>query len=214
MKIGLSFLPQIRSLLIQTPDPAQLAEMDVDVRAAKTGGGWIAQQISELVAQISGSFGREHNDNDTHSTITATGSISERGRTIPMGEWIPVPYNAGDFTAITGTWTVDAADVLLFAYMLLGKTLFVTFNLQTTSVSATPTSLYLKIPGNFLAKTQMWGLVSVLDNTGTYEAGVAYVGVNNILNQISLQRQSYGSTNWSTAVNATSIRGTIAFEIV
>jgi hypothetical protein len=58
-----------------------------------------------------------------------------------QGGWITPTYAAGNYTAQTGTWTVDAGDVTTQAYYLKGRTLTVAFNLVTTSVSATPTFL-------------------------------------------------------------------------
>ena len=59
-----------------------------------------------------------------------SGSLTERGRSIPVGEWINIPYNAADYTTSTAaTWRVDAADLRTLKYMLVGKTVTIIFTL-------------------------------------------------------------------------------------
>ncbi len=214
MKIGLSFLPQIRSLLIQTPDPAQLAEMESEIRAAKTGGGWIAQQITEMVAQIAGTFDREHTDDGTHKTITASGSVSERGRTIAMGEWIPIPFIAANFTASGSMiWTVAATNVTALKYMLVGKTCFVLFNLVQTSVGGTlNNALRIALPTALMAKDTTITSIRVYDNAA-WVSGVAIVNSPlTVATSLTISREDNGNFTASSA--NTSVQGLAMFEVV
>lgn len=50
MKIGLSFIPQIRAL---------------------PGGGFLAETVNDLTASVSGGYHTEHHDDDTHSDVHA-----------------------------------------------------------------------------------------------------------------------------------------------
>lgn len=213
MKIGLSFLPQIQSLLINSPDPQQLADMDVAVRAQKTGGGWIAKQITEMVAQIAGTFDREHTDDGTHKTITASGSVSERGRTIAMGEWIPIPFNAGNFTASGSmTWTVAATNVTALKYMLVGKTCFVLFNLVQTSVGGTmSTGLRLALPSALMAKDTTITSIRVYDNAA-WVSGVAIVNSPlTVATILTISRED--NANFTASSATTSVQGLAVFEV-
>jgi hypothetical protein len=83
----------------------------------------------------------QHNDDDTHATITATGPISERGRTVPMGEWIDPPFDANWFT-VTGagnSWVVSAPTVVSqfyrVSYTLIGKTMFLNVNITNSKLT-------------------------------------------------------------------------------
>ncbi len=52
------------------------------------------------------------------------------------------------------TWTVAVGDVLGYAYMLLGKTMFFSFLVQNTSVNTgggASTLLNIKIPGGYVS---------------------------------------------------------------
>ena len=210
MKIGLSFLPQIRSLLIPSPNPEQLADLTSEDRALKNGGGWIAQQVQEIIAQISTSFGREHNDDDTHSTINASGTIAERGRSFPLGEMIPVPYLAANFTGSgTMTWTVDGADVNNLAYAVIGKLMFLAFNISATSVGgALSSALQIAIPGHAQSSRYGAGSYQYADN-GVAGAGAWQVSPNGTV----LQLFNASSGNWTASANNTTVVGTAIFEV-
>jgi hypothetical protein len=54
---------------------------------------YLSQGLELLGASIAAGFYKEHNQDDTHSTIHATGKIYEQGRTTAIGEWKTVPYN-------------------------------------------------------------------------------------------------------------------------
>ena len=109
-----------------------------------------------------------------------SGDIRERNRTVPMGEWVTPPYVAGDYGASAGTWTVEAADVSLFRYMLIGKTMFVQMRLLNTALSAgMGTQLTLKIPGGFTAPQLGVGWCHLFGAMN--ETGLVTVSAGNIL---------------------------------
>src|SRR5215813_14079847 len=83
--------------------------------------------------------------------VTVGRYIYEKQRTTPLGHWIAIAYSAGLFSATTGTWTVEAGDFSGLAYALSGKTMFLTFILNTTSVSATPSALTIALPAGLSA---------------------------------------------------------------
>jgi len=215
MKIGLSFLPQIRSLLIPSPNPEQLADLTSEDRALKNGGGWIAQQVQEMVSQISTSFGREHNDDDTHSTIHATGSISEYDRSVAQGVWITIPFSACTFAGSATAWTVAASNFsgVGFAYTLVGKTMTLAWNFQSTSVTAGNATLNVTINlGGIHQTQQIFGTFHYSDN-GTFGCGLCQVkGATATAFTLTLSLVNPGA-NWAASVSNTDVRGQITFEI-
>lgn len=72
-----------------------------------------------------------------------------------QGAVIAVAWNAANFTAASGTWTVEVGDQTVFTYLLIGKMLTVTVNFYTTSNSASTAYLAVVIPGGFLSGNPM-----------------------------------------------------------
>jgi hypothetical protein len=127
-----------------------------------------------------------------------------------QGAWITPTYAGGNYTAATGTWTVDSGDVTTQAYFLRGRTLTVTFYLVTTSVSATPASLSI---GN-----AAWGSFTItktvltlfLNNDNGVGNAVGFIQLNAAGTTIPLSKIT---GTWATATNATNVFGTIMFEV-
>jgi hypothetical protein len=218
MKIGLSFMPQIRALLIQSPSPEQLAAIPAEERVALVGGGWIAQEFQELAAQTTAAWNREHNDDDTHSTIHATGTISERSRTVPMGEWIDIPLTQSRFTGSgTMTWTLPAAvSVQMYAnYMLIGKTVFVRWNVIGMSVGgAVGLFLNLTILDSLTPATnrQTIGNFQYTDNG---VVGVGQVSAQPGANGVGTFLRFINATvvNWTASAGLNNSQGELFFEV-
>lgn len=76
------------------------------------------------------------------------GTVTERGRTVPMGEWTDVPYAAANFRGYGAmVLTVEAADQVAFYYTVIGKTAWVQFTINGATLSGTSTTLiYIKLP--------------------------------------------------------------------
>lgn len=120
-----------------------------------------------------------------------------------------VTHASGNFTASSGTWTVDSGDQTIFAYIQIGKMMTVTFDLQTTSVSATPAELRIAIPNSKTAtRACSAGAFAYYNNATTAGTGNAVVSGTTI----ALYRDLAGTT-WSAATNATRVQGTIVFEV-
>ena len=129
MNLGLSYLSQIKD-------------------GSSDALGFVRQTIQQLITNIGQGYHKQHNANDTHGTITATGSISERGRTAAMGVWTSLMFLASYYTASASTWTVTASQQVTLKYMLIGTTLFVTFYINTSTLGGTPASLFITLPLN------------------------------------------------------------------
>jgi hypothetical protein len=122
-----------------------------------------------------------------------------------QGNYIDEPYNSANFTAATGTWTVDVGDQLTFKYWLRGVQLEVVYDLASTSVSATPVTLRAALPNSIATATY--------SGSGSFFPPLVWVadnGVNTstlVENAVAHTTQIYFYTmsgaNWSTSVNNT-----------
>lgn len=144
-------------------------------------------------------------------TISASGAVYERGRSTAMGEWTDVAYDAGNFTAKGSmTWTAENADQVSYKWTLLGKTMIVSFTLNSTSVGGTASDeLRIAIPGGYLARnSDTLGAIRAYDN-GTDTVG--FCGVVAGAGYIRCWRG--GFSNWALSTNNTSVQGQAVFEI-
>jgi hypothetical protein len=142
------------------------------------------------------------------SVVTADG-VYEHGRAEAMGEWHDVPYNAANFTASVGSWTVGSGDVNTYAYTLVGQTMFLSFVIFTTSVSAAPVFLFLNLNG-FTASREVRTLVNVID-AGVSRVGQAFTVASSGLLWLLADQ---AATPWATtAGNDTYVMGQIAIPI-
>jgi hypothetical protein len=167
-------------------------------------------ELEQVFASIAAWMQQEHNDDGTHSTITASGTITERRRTKPMGAYTDVAYNTANFTASTGTWGVDLADVVTYAWAIVGQTMTVWFEIDTTDVSAAPATLGLAIPGGYKAARRTVALIQAID-AGGVATGVAFVSADGAV--INFQASVAGAGWTTTAADNTSVRGQISFPI-
>ena len=143
--------------------------------------------------------------------VFAGGGFFERGRPVAMGEWIPVAFNAANFTGNGSmTWTLQAGDQLGYAYTLVGKTMFISgyFN-QTTVGGVVNTDLRVAIPGGFIAAGLIVGLARVNPAAGAFSAGTVYV--TNGATTINFQTLS--GANWVAGVDITAVQFSLAFPI-
>lgn len=105
-------------------------------------------------------------------------------------------------------WTVDnPGDILAFKYTILGKTMMVIFHLATTSVSGAGDTLKITIPAAKVASKEFIANYEYIDS-GAWSAGRATVAAGG--STINLTKRSV--SNWTAAVNTTSVRGRIVFE--
>ena len=125
-----------------------------------------------------------------------------------QGAWITPTFAAGDYTATSGTWTVESADVSTFTHRLVGRTMNVIWNIGTFSVSANPSSLLRVIPGGFTSTGNQPGTCMVADNGETRELGV-WVALGT-----SMYFQLGDNTAWAITTNGGGTFGSAAFQIV
>jgi hypothetical protein len=126
------------------------------------------------------------------------------------GTWTPLRHDPAIFRSTPGmVWTVDVSDLITLSFMRVGRTLFMAFAINNTSVSGTPgAALSIALPPGMSIATTMSAICSIADN-GAAGPGVivALAGAQ----EISIYTVGYGP--WSASVNATSISGQIAMEV-
>lgn len=123
-----------------------------------------------------------------------------------------VTHNAANFTASTGTWTVESGDQKAFKYAIINKLMIVQFNVQGTDVSSTPNYLSVPIPASKTAAVDAGGALNILDaNASTFTQGHWYVGGGG--STIRFYKANTAGGTWSTASGNTGVVGTFAFEI-
>jgi hypothetical protein len=152
------------------------------------------------------------------SADTATSlvlQINTAAPTVPIsaltGALTAVAYDAADFTnSGGGTWVVEAADLATFAYRLIGKSMFVVFDIRNSTTTAVMGSeLRIEIPGGFTANRTVTGFIRYQDNGGA--AAIGYAQVTAAGTVIACKR--IDATAWAVSANNTGIHGVIEFEI-
>ena len=147
------------------------------------------------------------------ANVVFGGTITERNRTVAMGEWTSVAFSAGNFTGDgTITWTVGSSDQETYAYTLIGKTMTVAWRLVSTSTGGTgSTSLQIAIPGGFTTAKQIESTHWYNDNGGGWTAGIVEVAAS--ATKIALFKANFAA--WSNAsTNNTGTFGQITFEVL
>jgi len=192
MNIGLTFLAQVRDAYAQ-------------------------KSFRQMIMAIVAGYNRQHNDDDTHGTITASGSISERSRATAMGDWTSVPWSAVTFSGSGSmTWSTVSTNLtgIGIGYTLLGSTMLLAWSFVGTSVKGTAnTNLTFKISNTISPVSITYGTFHY-NNNGTFGIGRCSVaplaagmqGLTVTLNIVSLG-------NWALSTQNTDTSGQFAFEV-
>ena len=129
------------------------------------------------------------------------------------GAWTSPAFSAGDYPASGSmTWTVASGDVISYSYLQLGKTMFVEFNIQTTTVGGTPSNrLKIKIPnGQIAAKSTQFPIRTIDNNSAPASPGFAEIlAAGTTIDCCKDATQS----NWSASTDLTYVAGTAVFEV-
>jgi hypothetical protein len=123
-------------------------------------------------------------------------------------DWTAVTYNAANFTASAGTWTVDAGDQITYRWSLVNKTMHLRVTLTNTTVSA-PASLRVAIPGGHTSLAVVESVIRVKNN-GTDAFGLAYCGAAAATVAI-YATPAYGT--FAAGTNNTDVSIDISFEV-
>lgn len=177
-------------------------------------GGFLVDELETAYSLITGGYNTQHNSDDTHGTITASGPVSERGRATAMGDWIAIPFNAANFGAGgTMTWTVTSANQVTFAYTLVGTTVFFQVKLVNTSTAgAASSTLRLTLPIAYASSRQQFGTYHYIDNA---VHGIGMWGISAVTNApvvLELSKIDF-TTNWAISASLTEVRLSGAIEV-
>jgi hypothetical protein len=125
--------------------------------------------------------------------------------------WTAPSFSAGNFTADASmTWTVASGDVTTYAYQEIGKTMFLSAVVATSTVGGTVSiELRVAVPNGRTIQKTTYGSYAYLDNgtngTGVWVAssGATYVAF----------RKTLSGTNWTLSTDNTYILASVFFEI-
>lgn len=157
----------------------------------------------------SGAFGAFSGAARVEAAFVQSG-VYEAGRAAAMGYWTSVAYNSANFTADVGAWTVGAGDQTAYRYMLVGKTMYLSFDIRATDVTAAAGSLKLAIPGGFTAATPgTRGIFAYSDAGGATALGQAVV----LAGGTTVDFFRLGAAWTITAAGDTAVIGQVFFEV-
>lgn len=121
-----------------------------------------------------------------------------------IGRWRDVPYVAGNFVgAGGGSWTVDAADVRRYKYVVIDQLLIVDLAVDTTVIAGVVNELRVTLPGGLKAAGTIGSRQGVAMWSGSAgaaaAAGIAAVLANGGGSYFSVQRyDGSAAPNWPT----------------
>jgi hypothetical protein len=144
---------------------------------------------------------------ESRNHIRAAAGLYDYARGTPIGVWINVPYDPARFFSTNGTWTVPSANYTLFKYMVVGKTMTISFALGFTTYSGSGNELRMYIPDGFVPTI-----------TAAYSGPINYLlsGGNEVgsciamSNYITLFRGNAASWPTSPYIH---VKGSISFEV-
>jgi hypothetical protein len=111
-------------------------------------------------------------------------------------------------TASAGTWTVGTVNTA--RYFVIGKKMTVLLRVSASSVSATPVSLRVDIPGGYTAAATVIEPLALSDNT-TAKTGTKQVIAADT--KIYLYTGPYGTGTWATSTTSTYVDFSFTFEV-
>ena len=148
------------------------------------------------------------------STLAASTGLTERNRTTMIGDWVEVPFSAGNFTG-SGSMgvTLTSTDQARFRWMRIGATVFLELTLKTFSIGGTPSDqVRVTLPSGLVtAASEQWTTYHYVNN-GTHGIGLCGCsGAGQAFVQFYIQPFA---TSWAASTNASEIRATLALEVI
>jgi len=90
-----------------------------------------------------------------------------------IGQWVDVPFDAANFTASSGTWTVTAGNQQVFRYAILNaKTAALAIVITASSVSASTVRIKITLPAAIQGHASSYYLPTFFNATGVTGAGL------------------------------------------
>lgn len=138
--------------------------------------------------------------------LHAATSISERGRTLPIGEWEAVPYDGDNFSNFSGGaetiggWGVGSGDIGVNRVMTIGKTMWWSLQVATSSVLASSDHLRAYLPNSRVVSATGAFVPALFVDAGSSVAGrvipVAGTGYVRIDRNDGVAMSSATNTTW------------------
>ena len=178
------------------------------VRDTTNADGWKWGDVAALNSPVmTGTPAAPTAPPGTNNTQIATTAFVQTAAAPPT--WVAVAYNAANYVG-TGTmnWVVEAGDQVRYSYLLSGKTMTVSFWVNTTTLSGTATNeIRLIIPAGKTSAAYAAGIVWMSNPAS--QLGI----INAPANQIYLQLYKADQSNYTLGTNTWTISGTFTFEV-
>ena len=100
--------------------------------------------------------------------IYAHAGLVTYGQPGVLGNWINVPFNAADFTATVGSFTVTPGNIQAFRYCYIGKTILLHLSIATATLTAATQAAIIKIP--FVPQSSMSFMSTIYNGTSWQSA--------------------------------------------
>ena len=124
-------------------------------------------------------------------------------------DWIQIPYDAANFTATSGAWTVSAANLVTYLYLKTGNSLIFIFNIQNSGVGTASLDLMMALPAGMVAAKQIAGTVRIRGN------GVGAVGYTIMVAGENLVRaRTVAHTPWAVSSGNNDVIGQLIIPLV
>jgi hypothetical protein len=83
--------------------------------------------------------------------LRVSDGVYQRGRTVAMGDWQDVPFNAADFAAVGAgnTWVVQSVDMQYQQWTLIGQTMHYQVAAAGTEITGAPVTLTIALPAGY-----------------------------------------------------------------
>jgi hypothetical protein len=124
--------------------------------------------------------------------------------------WNTVPWDAVNFWASSGIWTVESADQINISYMMITPaTMFLSVDIRGTSISIATQFLHMRVPGGKLIRGNTASGFAMKNNVTSY-AGFAFGGGGNSVMYYCL---TAGLGVWQPGTNDSSVIGTAILDV-
>lgn len=153
----------------------------------------LGASIERLATGVAAGWNREHRPDGTHE--------------LP---WVAVPFSAALYEASAGTWTVPSTGQLVVLSRMVGRTMSLQLEVQSSSVSTTPTYLAYRLPNGKTATRRQGGAAVVRDN-GTMRPAWWLVEAGRTSVRIYLDLS--GATTYAASASNTSVVADMQFEV-
>jgi hypothetical protein len=94
-----------------------------------------------------------------------------------FGSRVTVPFNAANFSASSGAWTVSAGNIIVNEYSVAGKVMVWNLYCYLSTITGTPANLYVTLPAFSIPYVgQFWSPGWAAENGGVPVTGVMITG--------------------------------------